>query len=529
MKLSLRYMYHKIKAIDMEASIVDERIGPLKIQWIGVASTRFASHDGFLYFVTSKDEVPAPLARNSGMFGCVVRESLSSACKGIPRVVVSDSCDMDKLFDYLVREMDRYRNWHDTISDLLVADASYQELVDEMARFIPRPLYIADDCWRMIARVDFEMPEISATWHYQTLHDGLYPLNIVETLNRTGEYHRISTLPRAALLRSPAFTIPIVAKPIRYQGRLVGYFFIVDTWGDIGMCEVEVAQEFGKMLAPILAARGSKQGSIGGFQDNFITQIIDRLLTSKREIARQLKSETNWNVESDFRLVTVQFKPDEYDNHLLHMRTMGLLGGDYDHHAYFYKDMATVIFRNADEDTAQFIDHLKKSSVALKRIIVVSDRFRDFSQLAKYYEQSLNVHMRAERIGDETPRVIACDSSFPRILANLCQDSLPYSYEVDTLHHYDLKHGTTYCNTLLEYLKHERNAVATAEALFVHRNTLRNHLTKIGEIISMDFDDADIRFRILVSLNTLLKASSGTYSLSDADNEAEQEGEGAAA
>lgn len=507
MKLSLRYMYHKIKTIDPEASIVDERVGPLKIQWIGVASTRFASHEGFLYFVTSESEIPSPLSRAGDAFGCVVRESLSAACKGIPRVVVSESCDLDKLFDFLVREMDRYRNWHDAISDLLVADASYQQLVDEMARFIPRPLYIADECWRMIARVDFEMPEISATWHYQTLHDGLYPLNIVETLNRTGEYHRISNLPRAALLRSPAFTIPIVAKPIRYQGRLVGYFFIIDTWGDISLCEVEVAQEFGKMLAPILAARGAKQGSIGGFQDNFITQIIDKLLTSKRDIARQLKTETHWNVESDFRLVTVQFEPEEYDNHLLHMRTMGLLGSDYDHHAYFYKDMATVIFRDADENTAQFIDHLKKTSTALKRIIVVSDRFRDFSQLARYYEQNKSVHERAERSGDLTPRVIACDSSFPRILANLCQDSLPYSYEVDTLHYYDIEHRTSYCNTLLEYLKHERNAVATADALFVHRNTLRNHLSKIAEIINIDLEDADVRFRILVSLNTLLKAS----------------------
>ena len=157
MKLSLRYMYHKIKWIDWDASMVDERVGPLEIQWIGVASNRFASHEGFLYFVTSKDEIPAPPNSESGMFGCVVRESLSSACKGIPRIVVAESCDLDVLFDFLVQEMDRYRAWHDTISDMLVADASYQELVDEMARFIPRPLYIADECWRMIARVDFEM------------------------------------------------------------------------------------------------------------------------------------------------------------------------------------------------------------------------------------------------------------------------------------------------------------------------------------------------------------------------------------
>ena len=196
---------------------------------------------------------------------------------------------------------------------------------------------------------------------------------------------------------------------------------------------------------------------------------------------------------------------------------MGLLGSDYDHHAYFYRDMAIVIFRDADEDTNEFIEHLKKTCAALKRDIVVSDRFRDFSQLRRYYEQNQNVHERSEHIGDHAPRVIACDSNFPRILANLCQNSLPYCYEVDTLHCYDEEHKTTYCNTLLEFLKNERNAVATAEALFVHRNTLRNHLNKIADIISLDLDDPNVRFRIIISLNTLLCASESTSTTSSND------------
>lgn len=506
MRLSLRYMYFKIKSIDPESSLADEHVAPLKIQWVGVASTRFASHEGFLYFVTDENEIPAPALDSTSMFGCVVKERLSDKCKGIPRIVVSNTCDLDSLFDFLVKEIDRYRNWHDIISDLLVTDASYQELVDATAEFIPRPLYIADACWRMIARVDFEMPEISATWHYQTLHNGLYPLNIVEILNRTGEYHRISNLPRAALLRSPAFVLPIVAKPIRHKGRLVGYFFIIDTWGDVGPCEVEVAQEFGKMLAPLLAARGAQEGYISGFQDNFITQILDGLLKNKRDIANQLKAEALWNVESDFRMVTVRFASDEFDNHLLHMRTMGLLGSDYDHHAYFYRDTALVIFRNADEKTGEFMEHLQKTATDLKRVIVVSDRFRDFSQISRYYSRNMTEHDRAERDVDQTPRVIACDSNFPVLLAKLCEDSIPYCYEVDTLHKYDLLHQTTFCLTLLEFLRHERNAVATADAMFVHRNTLRNHLNKIAEIVDINLDDADTRFRVIISLNTLLRS-----------------------
>jgi hypothetical protein len=185
--------------------------------------------------------------------------------------------------------MERYRHWFDRINDLLISDASYQELVNATAEFVPRPQYVADAGWRMISRVDFEMGEISATWHYQMLHDGLYPLNVVETLNRTGDYHRISNLPRATLIDdSKAFTLPIIAKPIRYQGRLVGYYFMIDTWGDLGYCEVEIAEEFGTMIAPLMAARGAAEGHMAGFQDNFIIHMLDGLLTSKGDIAQQL-------------------------------------------------------------------------------------------------------------------------------------------------------------------------------------------------------------------------------------------------
>ena len=499
-------MYNKTLSLDETATIADEHVAPLEIEWVGVASTRFASHGGFLYFVTDENEVPSRPLDDADMFACVVNEALSPRCHGIPRIVVSETCDLDGLFNLLVREIEDYRNWHNLIGDLLVSDAPYQDLVDATAEFVPRPMYIADASWRMISRVDFEMPEISATWHYQILHDGLYPYHIVEALNRTGDYQRISNLPRASLVDSEVYTIRILAKPIRHHGKLVGYYFMIDTWGDLGYCEVEIAQEFGTMIAPLMAARGAKSVQLSGFQDTFIYPILDGQLTSKRDIAQQLKAETHWSVDSDYRLVTVRFDPDEFENHLLHMRTMGMLMGDFESHAYSYKDTAVAIFHCAEQERDDFMEHLETCCSTLKRFVVVSSRFSDFSQLAFYYEQNIYVYERETFDPDQTPRVITCDSRFPERLADLCNGALPNCFEVNALHSYDLEHGTSYCLTLLEFLKHERNAIATAKALFVHRNTLRNRMEKIAEIVDIDLNDAETRFRMVISLNTVLKA-----------------------
>lgn len=504
MKLSLRYVYTKTLKVVPSARLADEHVGTLAIQWVGIASTRFASHAGFLYFVTDEKEVPSPALDPADTFGCVVPESLADKCAGIPRIIVPDSTDLDHLFDYVVKETERYRNWHDTINNLLLSDAPYQSLIDVTAEFVPRPQYVADAGWRMISRVDFEMGEISATWHYQMQHGGLYPLNIVEALNRTGDYYRISNLPHAALIDSEVYTIRILAKPIRYHGRLVGYYFMIDTWGDLGYCEVEIAEEFGKLIAPIMSARGAQQGYIAGFQNSYIVHMLDGMLTAKRDIAQELKRETHWNIESDFRMATVRFEPAEYNNHLLHMRTMGQLSADFDSHAYIYKDTAIMLYHIESDDVISFMNHLNKSSKALKRTIVLSNRFSDFTQMPFYYEQNMRIHDEVEEKDDLDPRVISCDSTFPRILAAHCRNSLPICYEAEVLYSYDKTHHTSYCRTLLGYLQFERNAVITAKALFLHRNTLRNRLSKIEEIIDVDLDDSNLRFYLMISLNTLL-------------------------
>ena len=198
MELSLRYMYTKALAIDPTAQIADENVAPLNIEWVGVASHHFASHAGFLYFVSHEAAIPKLPSDPADMFGCIVPESLAANCSGIPRIIVADDCNFDTLFTHLVNEMEKIRNWHELINNLLVTEASYQEMVEATADLVPRPMYIADASWRMISHVDFEMDEISATWHYQILHDGLYPHHIVEALNRTGDYYRISNLPQTS-------------------------------------------------------------------------------------------------------------------------------------------------------------------------------------------------------------------------------------------------------------------------------------------------------------------------------------------
>ena len=48
------------------------------------------------------------------------------------------------------------------------------------------------------------------------------------------------------------------------------------------------------------------------------------------------------------------------------------------------------------------------------------------------------------------------------------------------------------CETLEAYLEHNCNANATAEALFIHRNTMRYRMNKIRRILDDDISDISV-------------------------------------
>ena len=57
------------------------------------------------------------------------------------------------------------------------------------------------------------------------------------------------------------------------------------------------------------------------------------------------------------------------------------------------------------------------------------------------------------------------------------------------LEEYDHANGTFLQETLLSYYMNGFNTVKTAEALYIHRNTLLNRLDRIEELLEIEIDD----------------------------------------
>ena len=64
---------------------------------------------------------------------------------------------------------------------------------------------------------------------------------------------------------------------------------------------------------------------------------------------------------------------------------------------------------------------------------------------------------------------------------------------------YDREHGTTLRDTLFYYLLHSHNLARTAEATFMHRNTVMNRINKVVELTGIDLTDGGLSQRLMFS------------------------------
>ena len=79
-------------------------------------------------------------------------------------------------------------------------------------------------------------------------------------------------------------------------------------------------------------------------------------------------------------------------------------------------------------------------------------------------------------------------------LADFCRETL------SALAEYDARNGTELVRTLDAFFAHRANLQATAEALFLHRNSLAYRLKRIEEVSGLNLDDFEDRFRLQLAL-----------------------------
>jgi hypothetical protein len=136
----------------------------------------------------------------------------------------------------------------------------------------------------------------------------------------------------------------------------------------------------------------------------------------------------------------------------------------------------------------------------------ISNRFSGFEDLRHYYTQAqlaLETGFRLKPLEDYYP----FREMIKPLLLEWCTAKLPAHMlcapEVIALKEYDERHDSELSNTLYVLLKNNINYTQTAKELYIHRSTLSYRLSRISQIVNINFEHIEDQWFLLLSFEML--------------------------
>lgn len=112
-----------------------------------------------------------------------------------------------------------------------------------------------------------------------------------------------------------------------------------------------------------------------------------------------------------------------------------------------------------------------------------------------------NLHLLSDSV------VIYKNLGVHRYLLQLREDKKVLEFSIDFLHpllEYDKKNNNgTFLQTLRVFMNYNGNQTKTAEALYIHRRTLKYRMDKIEEILNIDLNDSNDRLMIAIAIKLI--------------------------
>ena len=389
------------------------------------------------------------------------------------------------------------------IHELLSCRTS-ESIVAAMGGFVKNPVILADMSLHILAVT----PDDSISdprWH------GLYaermmPMNLVNL-----SLYRDALRTEAPVISTDSTGLPIIRCAVAVHGRLLAYLLSPCYHGAPSQEELDLMQVAADLCSLRLRQEPNDVGAEGRVE-HFISALLDGTMTDEQQIRDRCRA-FGWRLTTPYRVLTIRGADSTEMTHgagyLAQTKRCAMLEKRFPGSTVFLYGEQVKLLIGVPEDAAQERLLFRELADVLEenRLIAgVSQAGRNMQSLYDRHRQAMKALQLGILLLGDGPlyrydrysiyhALEACDERFD--ILELCHGA------VLKLERYDRKHGTAYMGTLHAYLASGMNARETAQALYIHRNTLAKRLEKMNDLITVDLDDRDTVFHLLFSLRVI--------------------------
>lgn len=166
-------------------------------------------------------------------------------------------------------------------------------------------------------------------------------------------------------------------------------------------------------------------------------------------------------------------------------------------HSVQYKSYMAILVPSISNDQKEALDVLAQNE---DLALGISWPFTDIIDFKRYFNQSVAAIKQAHRLGRAGRIFDYTDYAFYDLIYNytgkipLSQFSHP---ALKKLRDYDAANNTEFYTTLYTYLVCSKNIRETADALFLHKNSLIYRISRIHQIIGSDLSDTNTLYALM--------------------------------
>lgn len=391
---------------------------------------------------------------------------------------------------------------------LMNKDASIGEIEAYANKILGNPMIITDESYKVVT-YSKNIQVHDEIW--STIVDNTYcPANLVNMTNQNRFWKRLSKSERPLFVDSDEFA-PYMRRAvaeIKLNNKTKGYIALLEANKTITKLDLEVLHFVSELIATKLKEKDAVKKAIGLMESELISDLLNGKMDNELMAQNRVQS-VGWRLMKQYFVLcvkatkqTMKSKMDKLTSQLLsyYPFSAGILVGE--------QGFFIIGFDGKEKANRQYMKNMERIMADMNTIGFMGMPVPSLIEIGKSYKQAKQSLQIIQLMKEKPGEAFYCYSEMAAYdlllkLQQLGEQSLPISPSILALLKMDQQEGTDYIQTLHYFFNHNQNVADTADAMFLHRNTINYRLNKIRHIIDEDFDHSSIRLHMNLTLKML--------------------------
>jgi len=392
-----------------------------------------------------------------------------------------------------------------SVLSALIKGNSLNKLVEIASTILGNPIIITNTSYKVMAISDVDIDE--PTWKFART----YGYCSQESINRF-KWEGIAKKTIESeypIILSDEFSkdFPMIVKKIVVEDKIVGYLGLYEVNNKFKQSDLDVINIFCDIISVEMKNSIYHEESFTYREyESIILDLLNNEISTTSILQCRLKA-ANWFLKKNFCLIKIPLSKSDYSiwfsdyfyAKLIQCTTLCKV-------AKYHDSLVIIINYDTQDEYKQEIDNITYILKSNKIEGGVSNVFTELEleHLNTFYHQS----SKAYEIGKLTNKTytllyyyedIALYHFFSKIqnkndLRMFCHPAYNKLLEHDKLN------STEYCKSLYEYILCANNISASAEKLFIHRNTMSYRINKISEITGLNLTNGRDIYKLYMAI-----------------------------